>query len=125
MSRIGFPIRRWAATQRAGGVDRLLLTSTHESWPNVMPEALACGTPVVAPNVGAVGRIVGSRDAADLAGAFEDLIPSWPDRDRVREHALHFDGSAISKGQPDFFARITREPSDQLAGSVASLHSAR
>ncbi len=33
------------------GIDVLLLTSTHEGWPNVVKEALACNKPFVATNV--------------------------------------------------------------------------
>ncbi len=112
--------------------DMLLLTSTREGWPNVVLESLACGTPVVAVDVGgvgeiltnrAVGRVVASRDPADVTRAVEELMNSRPDRDEIRRHAEQFDWLAISRGQWDVFMRITQKPMAWSAGAAASRHS--
>lgn len=96
------------------GVDVLLLTSTREGWPNVVLEALACGTPVVAVDVGAVrsmlddrrvGRIVLGRDPATLAAEVADLLASMPSREDARRHAAKFDWHSISAGQYELMAR--------------------
>lgn len=90
------------------GSDLLLLTSTREGWPNVVLESMACGTPVVAVDVGAVrsmlddprvGRIVSGRDASVLAEAVASLLASAPLREDVRRHAARFDWHSISMGQ--------------------------
>ncbi len=88
--------------------DALLLTSVREGWPNVVLESLACGTPVVAVDVGAareiltdpgVGRIVTTREPSDIVAAVKALLVArWP-RERIREFAARFDWAEVSAGQ--------------------------
>ena len=88
--------------------DVLLLTSSREGWPNVVLEAMACGTPVVAFDVGAVrsmldetvaGRIVSRRDGGSLAEAVAVLLAQPPSPDDVRLHASRFDWASIARTQ--------------------------
>lgn len=99
--------------------DLLLLTSTREGWPNVVLESLACGTPVVAVDVGAVdemltdpavGRVVVGREPAALAAAARDVQAMAPPRDRVRAHAARFGWAVVSQGQREVFARAVAKP---------------
>jgi glycosyltransferase involved in cell wall biosynthesis len=73
--------------------DCLLVTSDWEGSPNIVKEALACGTPIVSVDVGDVReRIVGvepsrlvSRDPAAIGGAIAEILET-PRRSNGREH---------------------------------------
>jgi len=79
--------------------DALFLLSRREGMPNVVLEAIACGTPVVASDVGGVGEVLSSPDAGELvsdrggkeaAAAWRALQERGIDRNRVRHHAEQF-----------------------------------
>jgi teichuronic acid biosynthesis glycosyltransferase TuaC len=53
-------IDRQALARLISGADVFCLASSREGWPNVIHEALACGTPVVATNVGGVPQMIAS-----------------------------------------------------------------
>jgi teichuronic acid biosynthesis glycosyltransferase TuaC len=72
--------------------DLLCLASTNEGWPNVVHEALACGVPVVATDVGAVpemldqgryGIIAPVNDGPALARALDEALRRNWDRDAI------------------------------------------
>jgi glycosyltransferase involved in cell wall biosynthesis len=78
--------------------DASVLASYREGCPNVVLESLACGTPVVASNVGAVpdlltvpenGRIVPPRDPDSLAAALQEVLDTqWPAETISRSSAV-------------------------------------
>ncbi len=87
--------------------DALVLASSREGWPNVLLEAMACGTPVVAIDVGGVSEIVRSpvagvvvreRTAEALAAALKQVLDEPRDRAALRRYALQFDWEETARG---------------------------
>jgi teichuronic acid biosynthesis glycosyltransferase TuaC len=76
--------------------DIFCLASSREGWPNVIHEALACGTPVVATRVGAITEMIPSTEYGLIVPLGEEvaleqalreaLLRSW-DRDKIAQWA--------------------------------------
>ena len=81
-----------ALAELMSAADVFCLASSSEGWPNVVNEALACGTPVVATDVGAVrqmidsdryGSVVPVHDGQALAAALRAALTAPWDREVI------------------------------------------
>ncbi len=95
--------------------DLLLLISTHEGWPNVLLESMACGTPVVVSPIDGIADIVGTAEAgriladvnpSGLAEAIRELLAAPPSRAATRLYAEQFDWQSTTDGQIALFHEI-------------------
>jgi len=96
--------------------DVLLLTSTHEGWPNVVKEALACNVPFVSTDVSDLAAIaslepscqVVQADAVAIAAGLERAL-AIPRNDHLRRHVEGLD------------LRLTAARLEQLYADVMAL----
>ena len=97
-----------------GAADALVLASSREGWANVLLEAMACGTPVVASDVGGASELVASPEAGllterapeALARTLQRLFSNYPDRAATRRYAERFSWSETTRGQLQLFERL-------------------
>jgi len=100
-----------------GAADAVVLASNREGLPNVLLEALSCGTPAVASHVGGIpeiitdpvaGRLVADRTAQAFAREIGELLKALPARDATRRFAERFDWEASARGHLAALERAVR-----------------
>lgn len=107
--------------------DALVLASSREGWANVLLEAMASGTPVVATNIWGTPEVVSSPDAGVLvdrtveaiAEGVRTLLSATPKRQATRQYAEQFTWQQTSTGQIEIFSKIKQ------ANSISSLNTKR
>ena len=101
-----------------GAVDALVLTSSREGWANVLLEAMACGTPVVASNVWGTPEVVATAEAGVLmeertsrgvVQAVKHLRAHYPNHAATRAYAEGFSWDDTTRGQIALFRQVLVE----------------
>ena len=95
--------------------DAMVLPSEREGLANAWVEALACGTPIVIPDVGGAREVVcdpssgrlAARNPAAIAGALADLLAHPPTQAAVAANAARFSWEANAAQIAAHYQRIT------------------
>ena len=114
-----------------GAADALVLASSREGWANVLLEAMACGTPVVASNIpgnpevvreAAAGVIAETNTPDGFAAAVQRLFAALPDRAATRAYAERFGWDETTAGQLAVFRQVIDERRNTDRPDVGSHH---
>ncbi len=97
--------------------DALVLASSREGWANVLLEAMACGTPVIAARIWGNPEVVQEKVAGliydentpeGIVAGVKALFADLPDRAATRAYAERFSWDATSAGQFQLFNAILK-----------------
>jgi teichuronic acid biosynthesis glycosyltransferase TuaC len=97
-----------------GAADALVLASSREGWANVLLEAMACGTPVVATDIWGNPEVVRAPEAGvivaravdALAADARGLLAAPPTRAATRAYAERFSWDETTAGKLAVFREV-------------------
>jgi teichuronic acid biosynthesis glycosyltransferase TuaC len=106
--------------------DVLVLPSASEGLANVWIEGLACGTPIVIPDIGGAREIVSDESAGRIAGrtpeaiasAVRDILAAPPSQADVAEHVSRFSWGVNAQNLVHFWKGVLGE--DDVADAARS-----
>jgi teichuronic acid biosynthesis glycosyltransferase TuaC len=107
--------------------DALVLASAREGMPNVVLESLACGTRVVATDVGGIGEVVTApvagalmreRTPVALREALQRVLAVARDAAATREFALRFGWAPVVERQVALYRRVLANAASPVAAGV-------
>lgn len=127
-SRVRFTgqMRHEALIDVYNAADALILASTREGWPNVLLEAMACGTPAIAADAGGArevireavaGRVLVERSPDAVAAAFRDLLATT-DRKATRAYAESHSWDETSDALGGLFADVIDKHARRRAAAM-------
>jgi teichuronic acid biosynthesis glycosyltransferase TuaC len=98
--------------------DTMVLPSEREGLANAWVEALACGVPLVVPDIGGAREVldrpeagrIAARDPQAIAAAVRELLAAPPEPERVRAAAARFSWAANGAALHAHLARIAGRP---------------
>lgn len=114
-------VRQEALADYYNAADVLVLASSSEGMPNVVLESMACGTPVIATEVGGLKEFLESsstatrlpeRTAGQIGRAIAAVLGAPPDRQAVLQDVAEFDWGQSAARSCDLLRKISRRPVD-------------
>jgi glycosyltransferase involved in cell wall biosynthesis len=115
-------IRQDQLKEYYSAADALVLASSREGLANVLLEAIACGTPVVATNVWGTPEVIRSPEAGvlmehrtpeALVEAVRALLANYPDRKATERYAQRFTWAQTTTGQLKLFRTVLQQTDGQ------------